>query len=459
MEWTKFPRIEMAVKGPGRIIALPLSKDGGLAKKMIGTAPIGPDFFKKKKSRILERDKKLVIVTGTESEKDGVLFGTNSWKMIEKTMGPVKFHLVPDFLPEDKVLEGALLASYKFGKYRTKQEERPWIVFHGKKKTIKDIAELARGVFIARDITNEPANELYPEKFAEIVRETFEGTNVEVEIYSHDWLKQNQFGGIISVGKGSENKPRLVVMKYRPTGKKPVLLVGKGVSFDSGGIHIKPTGYIEEMKMDIAGGAAAVGVMWAIQALKIKQDIIAIVPCVENMPSGRAAKPGDVVRMYNGKTVEIDNTDAEGRVIMADALAYGIERFEPKYTIDIATLTGTCITALGSRVAGIMGTDQKLIDELIKAGEVSGELVWQLPLFDHYKRLLKSELADIANNSSKREAGTIKGAVFLNEFVKGSWAHIDIAGPGMASETWNEMPKGGTGFGVRLILRWLQMKK
>jgi leucyl aminopeptidase len=452
--WTEFPRIGKGEDLKGRILAMPLAKDAGRARKMIGTTPIEDDFYEGK-TRMIEHNNKIIVAVGVEGKGDARKFGANAWRAVEAFMGPVKFHLVPDFLDEEDVLEGAILASYKFSKYMSKPEERPWIVFHGSGKAMKEAMAKAKATFIARDLDNEPPNEVYPASLAERVQELFEGSDVDVDVHSYDWLQENGFGGIIAVGKGSANKPRLIVMKYTPTGKKPVLLVGKGVSFDSGGINLKPTGYIEDMKLDMSGAAAVIGVMHAVSELGLKRDVIGITPAVENMPSGEATRPGDVIKMFNGKTVEVWNTDAEGRLILADALAYGFKEFKPEAAVDLATLTGACKVALGPRVAGLMGNDEKLLKELKAAGDGVEEETWPLPMQKHFAEPLKSEVADVRNAAEKGYGGAMMAAKFLENFVDGKWVHIDIAGPASSDKPWLWNPKGGTGFGTRLVIEWL----
>lgn len=454
--WTKLPTIELGDK-QGRIIAIPLAKDKGTARKMIGKTPIDDKFYDGK-VRMIEHGNKIIVAVGVSKKTDARNFGALAWGAVEAFLGPVKFHLVPDFLPAEEALEGALLASYKFSNYFTEKKERPWIVFHGSGNAMKNAIVKSSATFIARDITNEPPNKVYPESLAEISQKLFEGTGVEVEIHSYDWLKKNGLNGIVAVGKGSEKKPRMIVMKYTPTGKPPVLLVGKGVAFDSGGIHLKPTGYIETMKTDLAGGAVVIGAMYGLSQLKVKQDVVAIVPAVENMPSGEATKPGDVIEMYNGKSVEVWNTDAEGRMILADALAYGFKKFKPEVAVDIATLTGACVVALGTQIAGIMSNDDKLVKEIQKAGKKVEEETWQLPMSKHFAKALKSDVADVRNCAEKGYGGAIVAAKFLENFVDGNWAHIDIAGPGSSKKPWLWHPKGGTGFGTRLVIEWLKSR-
>lgn len=433
---------------------MPLSKDKGKARAMLGTTPVEEKFYDGK-TRMIEYKNKIIVAVGIESKEDARKFGATAWQAVEAFMGPVKFHLVPDFLSEEKVLEGALLASYKFSKYLSKPDDRPWIVFHGSETAMKEAIAKSKGTFIARDLCNEPPNEVYPESLAERVQELFGSTSVDVEVHSYDWLKENGFGGVIAVGKGSANKPRMIVMKYFPTGKPPVLLVGKGVSFDSGGLNLKPTGCIEDMKLDMSGAAAVIGVMYAVSKMGLKRDVVGIIPIVENMPSGDATRPGDVIRMFNGKSVEVWNTDAEGRLIIADALAYGFKTFKPEVAVDLATLTGACKVGLGPRVAGLMGNDETLMKQLKEAGDRVEEEVWALPMYKHYAEPLKSEVADVRNATEKGYGGAIMAAKFLETFVDGKWAHIDIAGPAGSDAAWLWHPKGGTGFGTRLVVEWL----
>lgn len=454
--WTELPEIKKGKGLEGRILAMPLSEDKGKARKMVGTAPIDESFYKGK-ARMIEHKNKIIIAVGVSGSEDARKFGAIAWKAAESFLGPVKFHLVPDFLDGEKVLEGALLSSYQFSRYFSEDEERPHLVFHGTQKAIDRATVNAESVFISRDITNEPANRIHPASLSDRVQELFKDSDVQVTIQSYDWLKEKGFNGVVAVGKGATNKPRLIVMEYSGGKGKPVLIVGKGVSFDSGGIHIKPRGHIETMKMDVAGGAGVIGIMHGLARLNVKQNVVALVPVVENMPSGDATRPGDVIKMYGGKTVEVWNTDAEGRLIMADALAYGFEKFEPEVALDLATLTGACVVALGNRVAGLMG-DSEIIEELQKAGKDTEEMTWELPLFEHFSKHLESDVADIRNCADKSYAGASVAGKFLENFADGKWVHIDIAGPGASKEPWLWNSKGGTGFGNRMVIKWLESR-
>ena len=316
---------------------------------------------------------------------------------------------------------------------------------------------MAEGVNLARDLVNEPANIANPVGIADRVTKFFAGMNVEVDIHDEKYLEENGFGGIIAVGKGSNIPPRLVVIKYTPKkDSAPIALIGKGVCFDSGGLDLKPREGMERMKIDMAGAAAVIGTIYVIAKLSLPVNVIGVVPLVENMPSGNATKPGDVVRMYNGKHVEIVNTDAEGRLILADALAFAEKNFSPKHLIDLATLTGACVVALGNRIAGIMGNDKELINTLIRIGRETDELLWELPLHDEYRDDLKSEVADLRNIGRNRVAGAIIGGLFLSEFIDStSWVHLDIAGVVYSDKDRELYPKGATGFGVKLLVSYI----
>jgi len=262
---------------------------------------------------------------------------------------------------------------------------------------------------------------------------------------------------LLGVARGSREAPKLIVMSYRGAGRKqrPLALVGKAITFDSGGISLKQAEKMEEMKSDMAGGAAVLGTLQAVAELKMPVNIVGVVPATENLPDGRAYKPGDILRTMSGKTVEVLSTDAEGRLILADALHYA-QRYNPEAIIDIATLTGACIVALGSQVTGMMGTDEKLKELIRKAAEETGELVWELPLWENYQEMVKSDVADL-KNSAGREGGAISAAAFLSKFADPvPWVHLDIAGPAWLTKDRPYQPKGASGIGVRLFVQFLQ---
>ncbi len=270
-------------------------------------------------------------------------------------------------------------------------------------------------------------------------------------------MKEMGMNALLAVASGSNEEPKFIILEYAG-GKKseaPVVLVGKGLTFDSGGISIKPADKMDEMKTDMSGGAAVMGVIMAAADLQLPLNITVLIPATENMPSGTAYKPGDIIKSYSGKTIEVLNTDAEGRLILADALAYASE-FKPAAVIDVATLTGACIVALGDDVIGMLGTDDKLKKEIDKAAQTTGELVWELPLWESYHELIKSDIADYKNSGS-RVAGTITAAAFLSKFVGDSpWVHLDIAGPSWTNKDKTYIPKGASGVAVRLLVEFLR---
>jgi leucyl aminopeptidase len=277
-------------------------------------------------------------------------------------------------------------------------------------------------------------------------------------IFDQTQIQKKGMGALMSVARGSDEKPAFIVLEYWGTKKtiKPIAIVGKAVTFDSGGISLKPSLHMEEMKMDMSGGAATLGVMKVLGELKPPVNVVAAVPATENLPSGKATKPGDVVKSFSGQTIEVINTDAEGRLILADALSYVNKTYNPKSIVDMATLTGACIVALGTIVTAIMGNNKELIDKLRNAGDKTWERVWELPLWEDYDDLVKSDVADM-KNVGNRTAGTIAGAVFLKRFVGDTpWVHLDIAGTAWSEKESTYQSKGGTGVGVRLLWEFLQ---
>ena len=369
------------------------------------------------------------------------------------------------------VCEGVFLTQYNHKKYYTKNEFHYFdeiIFFTDSPKytreaadALKDAKIISDAVFIARDLENEPSNILYPEKFAEFVKKSSVKSGYQVTIYDEKKIAQLNMGGVLAVGKGSHNAPKFLILQYFGSNKseKPFVLVGKGVTFDSGGISLKPAAGMESMKMDMGGAAAVVGAFEAAAKLKLKLNLIGLIPAVENMPSGHAYKPGDVIKSYTGKTIEIENTDAEGRLILADALEYAAN-YKPRAVIDVCTLTGAAIICFGHLLAGLMGNDKELNGRIFEAGEKTSERVWELPIYDEYDKLMKSEIADIKNTGPARQAGTIMGGIFLKKFVdsKFTWAHLDIASVAFnVAESIEEYQQpGATGFGVRLFVELLK---
>ena len=373
-------------------------------------------------------------------------------------------------LPADKVFssvaEGLYLSNYSFSKYKSSKdnESRVAKVFLRDEGTYADaIAReteiICRCALECRDMVNESSDRCTPKDFADEAKKISHAHGLRCTVMDEKEIEKAGMGLLSSVGRGSPNPPRLVMVRYRGNQKssKTIALVGKGITFDSGGLNLKTSGNIETMRSDMAGAAACLFAIKAAAELGIKQNIIAVMPLAENMPGGASYRPGDIYRAYNGKTVEIGNTDAEGRLILADALAYTAANLKPDYMVDIATLTGACIISLGEAIAGLLTPHDSLAELIIDAGEKTGEKVWRLPLAREYEEDLKSDFADLSNVASGRRAGTIMGALFLKNFVGSTpWAHIDIAGPSWFSKKRGYRPKNATGFGVRLFVEFLK---
>jgi leucyl aminopeptidase len=361
---------------------------------------------------------------------------------------------------------GARLRSYRFDKYRTKQKktEKPSLTrltvmcldVASARAAFKLAEALAEGVALTRDLVSEPANVLTPPVYAKKIRQ-LSRDGINVEVLNEARLKRMGMGAIVGVAQGSQHGAHIVVMRWNGAGargnKAPVAFVGKGVTFDTGGISIKPSAGMEDMKWDMGGSAVVVGLMRALARRNAKVNAVGVVGLVENMPSGTAQRPGDVVSSYSGQTIEILNTDAEGRLVLADALWYTQSRFKPRFMVDLATLTGAIIVSLGNYQAGLFANDDKLSQRLVAAGKAVAEPVWPMPMDDHYDKLIKSDIADMKNIGG-RGGGSVSAAKFLERFVnKVPWAHLDIAGVTWTKEGSELVPKGGTGFGVRLLDR------
>lgn len=360
---------------------------------------------------------------------------------------------------------GAVLGSYNFNKYHTtkKPEELPVLknieIYTSSTKEAKAEFEpllgIAKAIYAARDVITEPGNIIFPESYSLIIKEKLEPLGVEVEILGEKEMKKLGMGSLLGVGQGSMKESKLVVMTYFGKDKKtaPVALVGKGVTFDTGGISLKPPTNMHEMKYDMSGSAAVFGTMMALAARKAKVNVVGVVGLVENMPGGNAQRPGDVVTSMSGQTIEVLNTDAEGRLVLADAMWYTQDRFKPSIMIDLATLTGAIRVALGTTYGGLFSNDDKLADRLLEAGKATGEELWRMPLHADYDKMIKSDIADLANiGNAGGLAGSNTAAQFLEKFVnKVTWAHLDIAGVADSSKGTSLSPKGAVGFGIRLL--------
>ncbi len=299
-----------------------------------------------------------------------------------------------------------------------------------------------------------PGNICTPTYLANVARDLAQRHGFEITVLDKAAIVREKMGALMSVAQGSAEEPRFIALEYKGAAGPPVVLIGKGVTFDTGGISIKPAQNMEDMKYDMSGAAAVLGTFEALGLLKPKVHVVGLIPSTENMPSGTAVKPGDVVTSHLGKTIEIINTDAEGRLILCDALSYA-RRYQPAAVIDIATLTGAIVVALGHTAAGVMGSDEQLVEEVRAAGEKAGERVWPLPLWEDYRELMKSDIADV-KNSGGRPAGSISAGWFLREFVDGfPWAHLDIAGTAYTDREEPTRVKGPTGMGVRLFTEFV----
>mgnify|MGYP006425520981 FL=1 len=370
-----------------------------------------------------------------------------------------------------QIIEGSKMSLYKFDKFKAEKAEKSpdlTIVVSKSKKIsqmIKTSEIIADGAIFTKSIANLPPNECTPSTLADFAKIMSKKNKMKCNIISKIELKKKGFGGITAVGKGSKNEPKLIVLEHNrgKRNEKPIVLVGKAVTFDTGGISLKPGASMDEMKFDKCGGCTVLGIMKAVSELKLPINIVGIVPSVENMPDADAYRPGDIIKLFSGKTAEILNTDAEGRLILADALSYGEKHYSPKAIIDFATLTGACIVALGNNVAAIVSNDEKLSLKIKDASKKTTEDVWELPLTQDFMDMIKSDVADMKNVGIGRAAGTITAAAFLkNAIEKTPWVHVDIAGVAWTQTATKEKsynPKGATGFGVRLILNYLQNLK
>jgi leucyl aminopeptidase len=372
--------------------------------------------------------------------------------------------------------EGATLGGYRFDTYRKKKQDSPT-------KPIKSLAllyarlakpgdarkGLSRGIILgesqnlARTLSNEPGNAMPPAALAQAAVKMAREVGLKSHVMNPAELKRRKMGAILAVGQGSANPPRLIVLEHKPAGrgkarsKPPTLcLVGKGITFDSGGISIKPSPNMGDMKHDMGGAAAVVGAMRAVKLLDLPLHVVGIVAAAENMPSGAAYRPGDIITTHSGKTVEVGNTDAEGRLVLADALSHAIETYSPAAMVDLATLTGACMVALGRFASGLMGNNDALVDQMRQAGIRSGEIAWPLPLFDGHKKTMQGTISDLVNVAG-REAGASTAGGFLAAFVDDTpWLHLDIAGTAWTTKMGPYQGRGATGVGVRLLLDFLE---
>ncbi len=383
------------------------------------------------------------------------------------------------FSNENKSLEnyyfnfflGCFLKKYSFTKYKTifkKNENAKEIInllitSSNKNFFIKiknNIENIVNGVFLTRDLVSEPPNYLNPEKFVSEIKKLSK-LGLKVDVFDYSKMKKIGMNALLGVAQGSKNLPYFVTITWKPNNsknKKPLSFIGKGVCFDTGGISLKPAKFMEDMKYDMAGAGAVVGLMKTLALRKSKSYVVGAVALVENMPGGSAQRPGDIVKSYSGKTIEVLNTDAEGRLILADAIYYIDEQYKPELIVDLATLTGAIVVSLGSEYAGLFSNNDKLSEKLIKAGEIENEKLWRFPLHKNYDKLMDSKIADMQNINYSGGAGSITAAQFLQRFLKNStpWAHLDIAGMAWTKKDLETIPTGATGYGVKLLNKFVE---
>jgi leucyl aminopeptidase len=468
---------------PARLASLDSALDGGIA-----AAVESGDFRGKKDQKLLlypngRLPAKRVLVLGLgpepaiDTEAIRRVGGTAvreacALKAAKLTISAPRARRVKAGATAQALAEGAILGGYRFDAYKEKPEDPPGEVsavqlcferagdVRAARQGAKRGAILAESQNLARDLSNAPGNALPPAALAREARKVAKEVGLKVKVFGVPELEKRKMGAILAVGAGSVNPPRLIVLEHRPARARkdaqPLCFVGKGVTFDSGGISIKPSAAMDEMKHDMSGAATVVGTLRACALLNVPHPVVGIIGAAENMPSATAYRPGDIVTSASGKTIEILNTDAEGRVVLADALHYACTEYEPSAIVDLATLTGACVVALGRWASGLFSNNERLSDRLRKAGDAVGEIAWPLPLLDGHHKAVKSPVADVKNTGG-REAGSSTAAAFLAAFVGDTpWAHLDIAGTAWTTHVGPTQPRGATGIGVRLLLELLE---
>ncbi len=414
-------------------------------------------------------DREIIIFAGLDEEKKltqekARVFGSKVYSFLKSK--EYKEASILEFSSRNDILqgfaEGWYLTGYCFDKYKKEKDKKvDKLTYVTKEKPLQDVcsrvAKIVEGVTITRSLVNEIPSTADPKYIADSTKKLFaKSSRVKVKVLGTQELEKLKMGCLLGVSRASPREPQVIVIEYQglPSSKKHHILVGKGVTYDSGGLNLKPTGFLETMKDDMGGAAAIIGAIRAMENLGLKVNVTGILGCVENLIGSNSYKPGDVLISAAGKSVEIANTDAEGRLVLSDCLHYATT-LKPETIIDLATLTGAALIVMGKSFACVMGNNQQLVDQIKEAGEQCNERSWQLPLYDEFKEDIKSSIADIKNlGKPKGEAGTIAGGIFLQEFVgEYPWVHIDIAGPVWADSQKNYIPEGATGFGVRLLVQ------
>jgi leucyl aminopeptidase len=423
-----------------------------------------------------EKPKKIIFVNFKEKKKDFEIQNLGG-KVINEIKSLKEANVI--FSNENKSLKnyyfnfflGCVLRKYSFLKYKTifkkdeNQKEPVNLLLTSSNKSLfsdikKEIENIFNGVFLTRDLVSEPPNYLNPERFVSEIKKLSK-LGLKIEVFDQTKMKKLGMHAILGVAQGSKNLPYFVNITWNPKGaknKKPLSFIGKGVCFDTGGISIKPAKFMEDMKYDMAGAGAVVGLMKTLALRNSKSYVIGTVALVENMPGGSAQRPGDIVKSYSGKTIEVLNTDAEGRLILADAIYYIDEQYKPELIVDLATLTGAIVISLGNEYAGLFSNNDKLAERLISAGEIENEKLWKFPLHKNYDKLMDSKIADVQNINYSGGAGSITAAQFLKRFLKNNtpWAHLDIAGMAWTKKDLDIIPTGATGFGVKLLNKFVE---
>jgi leucyl aminopeptidase len=437
---------EEAKGEPGQVVAVPVDRDGVETVLLAGIGDGSSSALRKAAAAVVRRAK------GSASLATTLTMGRNDddVRAVAEALGLASYRFTRKSDPKPVKLRRATLVV-----------DDP----RGGRAAVERAAATVAAVRLARDLANTPSLEKSPEWLAAQCVELAADSELVAEVWDESRLAAEGFGGILAVGRGSARPPRLVRLAYEPEGAtRHVVLVGKGITFDSGGLSLKPADGMVPMKTDMSGAAAVIGAMSALSRLGVRARVTALLPIAENMPGGDATRPGDVVRHYGGRTSEVLNTDAEGRIVLADALAYAIANLEPDVVVDIATLTGAATQGLGRRHGALFSNSTPLADALAAAATAGGERLWRMPLVESYRGAMDSTVADLRNvsdPSAKVNGGAITAALFLREFVGGvtssmDWAHLDVAGPARADGDEDEVTKGATGFGVRTFLRWLE---